>query len=189
MSGGQDITALLGQWAGGDREALEKLTPRVYAELRRLAASYLRRERGDHTLQPTALVNQAYVRLLEQKQTPFCRNRSQFFAIAARLMRQILVDHARHRQAAKRSGGQRVPLDQAVNLPDGRNIALLALDDSLKELEALDARKARAVELHYFGGLSVDEIADVFQVSTKTVRRDLAFSEAWLWRQIEGAHP
>lgn len=187
MSNARDITALLGQWAAGDHQALEKLTPRVYAELRQLAASYLRRERPGHTLQPTALINQAYVRLLEQKQTPSFQNRSHFFAIAAQLMRRILVDHARRRRAAKRSG-RRASLDEAVNLPDGRNADLLALDESLKALEALDARKSRTVELRYFGGLSLDEIAEALEVSTKTVRRDLAFSEAWLCRQMERVH-
>lgn len=184
MSDSQAITALLGQWVAGDREALDLLTPRVYAELRKLAAGYLRRERRDHTLQPTALVNQAYVRL-EQKQAPSFQICPHFFAIAAHLMRQILVDHARRKQAAKRSGWQ-VSRGEAVHLPDGHNADLLALDESLKELEALDARRANAVESNYFGGLSVDKIAEALQVSTKTVRRDLPFSEAWLCQRMEG---
>jgi RNA polymerase sigma-70 factor (ECF subfamily) len=189
MSDSQDVTALLGQWASGNRQALDDLTRLVYAELRQLAASYLRKERPDHTLQPTALVNQAYVRLLEQKETPSCRNRSHFFAIAAQLMRQILVDHARRRHASKRNA-RKVPLEEAIHLPNGRSADLLALDESLKELEQMDARKCKAVELHYFGGLSIDEMAEVLQVSTRTVRRDLAFAEAWLHQQLrESGHP
>jgi RNA polymerase sigma-70 factor, ECF subfamily len=184
MSDGHDITALLGQWADGDQQALDHLTRTLYQELRRLAASYLRRERPDHTLQPTALVNEAYVRLLGEKQTPWCQNRSHFFAIAAQLMRQILVDHARRRQASKRSG-HKVPLDEAINLPDGHMADLLVLDESLKALEEMDARKAKAVELHYFGGVPIEQIAEIQQVSTRTVRRDLTFAEAWLRRKIE----
>jgi len=184
MSGDHDITALLGQWARGDQRAFEHLTESLSAELRRLAAGYLRRERPDHTLQPTALVNEAYVRLLGQKQAPSAQNRSHFFAIAAQLMRQILVDHARRRQASKRSG-RKVPLEEAINLADGRSADLLTLDEALKALEEVDARKARAIELHYFGGLSLEEIAEVLQISTRTVTRELAFAEAWLHRQFK----
>jgi RNA polymerase sigma factor (TIGR02999 family) len=146
MSASHDVTALLERWAVGDQQALDDLTRRVYAELRQLAAGYLRKERPDHTLQPTALVNEAYVRLLEQKQNPSCQNRSHFFAIAAQLMRRIPVDHARRRQALKR-GGRKVSLEDAINLPDGRSADLLALDQSLKALEKLDARNGAAVEL------------------------------------------
>ena len=178
-----DITALLGRWAQGDQRAFEHLTESLSAELRRLAAGYLRRERPDHTLQPTALVNEAYVRLLGQKQTPSLQNRSQFFTIAAHLMRQILVDHARRRQASKRSG-QKVPLNEAINLPDGRIAELLMLDEALKTLEQVDARKSKTIELHYFGGLSLEEISEALQISTRTVSRELAFSEAWLRRQF-----
>jgi RNA polymerase sigma factor (TIGR02999 family) len=184
MSESREITTLLGQWASGDRKALDELTRRVYAELRRLAAGYLRKERSDHTLQPTALVNQAYARLLEQKQTPSCQSRSHFFAIAAQLMRHILVDHARRRQATKRHGC-RVPLDKAINLPNGRSADLLALDQSLMALEKMDPRKCKAVELHYFGGLTIEEMAEILQVSTRTVSRDLAFAEAWLHKRIK----
>jgi RNA polymerase sigma-70 factor, ECF subfamily len=188
MSASHDITALLERWAVGDQQALDDLTRRVYAELRQLAAGYLRKERPDHTLQPTALVNEAYVRLLEQKQAPSCANRSHFLAIAAQLMRQILVDHARRRQAAKR-GGRKVSLDEAINLPNGRSADLLALDESLKALEEVDRRKCKVVELHYFGGLSLDEIAGILRVSTRTVSRDLAFSEAWLRQQMRKRGP
>lgn len=184
MSDGDDITALLGKWADGDRQALDYLTRDLYMELRRLAAGYLRKERPDHTLQPTELVSEAYVRLLGQKQIPWCESRSQFFGIAAQLMRQILVDHARRRQASKRSGRQ-VPLEEAINLPDGRVADLLVLNDGLKALQEVDARKCKAVELHYFGGLPVEEIAELQQVSSRTVRRDLAFAEAWLQQRME----
>lgn len=186
MSERHEITTLLGQWASGDRQALDDLTRSVYVELRRLAAGYLRKERTDHTLQPTALVNQAYVRLLEQKQTPSCQNRSHFFAIAAQIMRQILVDHARRPQTPKRKG-RKVPLDEAINLPYGKNADMLALDEGLKALEELDARKWKTIELHYFGGLTIEEIAQILQVSSRTVSRDLAFSEAWLHHRIKEA--
>jgi RNA polymerase sigma factor (TIGR02999 family) len=185
MSASHEVTALLRRWGNGDQQALEDLTGRVYAELGQLAAGYLRKERPGHTLQPTALVNEAYVRLLDQTQPPSCQNRSHFFGIAAQLMRQILVDHARKRQAAKRNG-RKVSLDEAIDLPDGRSADLIALDQSLKTLEEVDARKCKAVELRYFAGLSVEEIAEMLELSAKTVRRDLAFAEAWLHRQIRG---
>jgi RNA polymerase sigma factor (TIGR02999 family) len=184
MSDGQDITALLGQWADGDPQAFDHLTRTLDKELRRLAAGCLRKERPGRTLQPTALVSEAYVRLLGQKQIPWCQNRSHFFAIAAQLMRQILVDHARRRQASKRSD-RKVPLEEAINLPDGRIADLLILDDGLKALKEVDARKCKAVELHYFGGLPAEEIAEIQPVSSRTVRRDLAFAEAWLQRRIK----
>lgn len=183
MSGNDETTALLGHWAGGDARALEELTQRLQKELRQLAASYMRKERPDHTLQPTALVNEAYVRLLDQKQIVSCQNRSHFLAIAARLMRQILVDHARRRQTGKRRG-QKVAVDEAISLPDGATADLLSLDSGLKALEEVDPRKCRAVELHYFGGLTADEIAVDLHVSSKTVRRDLAMAEAWLYQRM-----
>lgn len=185
MSAGHETTALLAQWASGDQRALDHLTQRLYRELRQLATSYLRRERSNHSLPPTALVNEAYLRLLGQKQSPPCKSRSQFFGIAAHLMRQILVDHARRRQRLKRAGSK-VSLDQAIGLPDGRNADLLALDLALNALEQVDARKCKAVELRYFAGLSIDEIAEALDLSTKTVRRDLTFAEAWLHQQIAG---
>jgi RNA polymerase sigma factor (TIGR02999 family) len=129
-------------------------------------------------------VSEAYVRLLGQKQIPWCQNRSHFFGMAAQLMREILMDHARRRQALKRRG-RKVPLGDAINLPDGRIADLLILDESLKALEKVDARKCKVVELHYFGGLSVEEIAEIQQVSSRTVRRDLAFAEAWLQHRIK----
>jgi RNA polymerase sigma-70 factor, ECF subfamily len=183
MSATHETTELLAQWASGNKQALDELTPRVYAELRQLAASYLRREPSDHSLQPTALVHEAYLRLVDQKTVPSCQNRSHFLGIAARLMRQILVDHARRRQTAKR-GGPKVPLDHAIALPDGQSADILALDHSLKELEGLDARKSKSIELSYFAGLSIKEIAEALQVSAKTVSRDLAFAEAWLYHHM-----
>lgn len=183
MSATHEITGLLAQWASGNRQALDDLTPRVYAELRQLAASYLRNEPSDHSLQPTALVHEAYLRLVDQEAPPSCQNRSHFFGIAARLMRQILVDHARRRQTRKR-GRQKVLLEHAITLPDGGSADLLTLDHSLKELEGRDARKCQVIELRYFGGLSVKEIAEALEISAKTVSRDLAFAEAWLYHQI-----
>ena len=183
MSATHDVTRLLAEWAKGKQQALEDLTPLVYDELRRLAASYLRRERSSHTLQPTALVHEAYLRLVDQK-SPNWQNRSHFFGVAARLMRQILVDHARSRQAGKRAG-QRVSLEDALTFTEERSPDLVALDWSLSALEKIDPRKSRAVELRYFGGLSMDEIAQTLDVSAITVRRDLRMAEAWLNREMQ----
>jgi RNA polymerase sigma factor (TIGR02999 family) len=183
MSATHYLTQLLVQWANGDKEALDDLTPLVYKELRRLAASHLRRERKSHTLQPTALVHEAYLRLVDQ-QNPDWQSRSHFFGVAARLMRQILVDHARRRQAGKRAVIE-VSLDEAVSFDKQRAGNLLALDASLDLLEKMDPRKCRAVELRYFGGLSMDEIAATLEVSAVTVRRDLRMAEAWLHRDMQ----
>ena len=173
-----DVTQLLVQWANGNRQALDDLTPLVYKELRRLAASHLRGERKSHTLQPTALVHEAYLRLVDQK-NPNWQNRSHFYGVASQLMRRILVDHARKRQADKRAV-QRVSLEDAITFQKERSRELLALDAGLIALEKLDPRKCRAVELRYFGGLSMDEIAQTLDVSAVTVRRDLRMAEAWL---------
>lgn len=178
MSATHDVTRLLGQWANGDKQALDDLTPLVYKELRRLAASHLRRERKSHTLQPTALVHEAYLRLVGQK-NPNWQNRSHFFGVASQIMRRILVDHARKRQADKRAG-QKVSLEDAVSFQPERSRELLALDGALTALEKMDQRKSRAVELRYFGGLSMDEIAQTLDISAVTVRRDLRIAEAWL---------
>src|SRR5215831_12469919 len=177
-----DLTLLLTQWARGDQQALEELTPLVYKELRQLAASQLRRERKSHTLQPTALVHEAYLRLVDQKK-PNWQSRSHFFGVAARLMRQILVDHARGRQALKRAG-HRVSVAEAVSFGQGRSRDLLALDDGLSALEKIDPRKCKAVELRYFGGLSMEEIAQTLDVSSNTVLRDLRLAEAWLHQEM-----
>ena len=171
MSDTHEVTLLLAEWAKGNHKALDELTPLVYRELRQLAASYLRKERHGHTLQPTALVHEAYLRLVDQTNTNW-QNRSHFYGVAARLMRQILVDHARRKQAGKRAG-IKVPLDQAVSFQPGRSRDLVALDVGLTALEKIDLRKCKAVELRYFGGLSMEEIAQSLEVSAVTVRRDL----------------
>lgn len=178
-----EVTRLLREWAEGNQQALDELMPRVYAELRQLAARYLRHERPEHTLQPTALVHEAYLRLVDQG-SPSFQNRSHFFGVAAHLMRQILVDHARRRQAGKRAG-RKVSLDEAVTLAPDRGGALLALDEALSKLQEFDDRKCRAVELRYFGGLKVEEIARALDVSPATVQRDLRMAEAWLHHQME----
>jgi RNA polymerase sigma-70 factor, ECF subfamily len=183
MSAAHDVTHLLVRWADGDGKALDELTPLVYAELRKLAASRLRRERITHTLQPTALVHEAYLRLVNQKSLNW-QNRSHFFGVAARLMRQILVDHARGRKARKRAG-ERVSLDDALSFQQERSRDLVALDQSLTALEKLDPRKSRVVELRYFGGFSMDEIARALDISAVTVRRDLRMAEAWLNQEMQ----
>ena len=180
-----EVTLLLAEWAQGNQRALDELTPLVYAELRKLAAGYLRKEVKNHTLQPTALVHEAYLRLVNQ-QIPNWEGRSHFFGVAARLMRQILVDHARRRQAGKRAA-LKIPLDEAVSFQKERDCDLVALDSALKELEKLEPRKCRAIELRYFGGLSMDEIALTLKVSPVTVRRDLRMTEAWLRRKMQTA--
>ena len=185
MSDTHEVTLLLAEWARGNQNALNDLTPLVYRELRQLAASYLRKERQGHTLQPTALVHEAYLRLVDQT-NPSLENRSHFYGVAARLMRQILVDHARRKQASKR-GGIRVPLDEAVSFQHERSRDLMALDTGLNALEKIDPRKCKAVELRYFGGLSMDEIAQSLEVSPVTVRRDLRMAEAWLYQEMRSA--
>lgn len=182
MSATRDVTQLLARWANGDEQALQDLTPIIYKELRLLAASQLRKERAEHTLQPTALVHEAYLRLVDQK-SPNWQSRTHFFGVAARLMRQILVDHARHRQAQKRAG-LTVSLDEAVSFRQERSADLVALDLGLNALEKLDARKCKTVELRYFGGLSMEEIAQALKLSPVTVRRDLRMAEAWLHKEI-----
>jgi RNA polymerase sigma-70 factor (ECF subfamily) len=183
MSATHDVTRLLNDWANGNQQALDELTPLVYRELRQLAASCLRKERDGHTLQPTALVHEAYLRLVNQK-NPNWQSRSHFFGIAARLMRQILVDHARKRQALKRIG-RHISLYEAGDFPREWSRDLVALDDGLNALEKLDPRKCKAIELRYFAGLSMDEIALALNLSAVTVRRDLRMAEAWLQNQIQ----
>src|SRR6516164_10020843 len=162
-----EVTRLLADWAKGNEQALDDLTPLVYGELRQLAAAYLRRERLGHTLQPTALVHEAYLRLVDQS-TPDWQSRSHFYGVAARVMRQVLVDHARRKQAKKRAG-ELVPLEEVVSFQPDRSGDLVALDISLKDLEKLDARKCKAIELRYFAGLSLDEIAQSMNLSVDTV--------------------
>jgi RNA polymerase sigma factor (TIGR02999 family) len=177
----EGVTQLLKDWGSGDQSALDKLMPLVHSELRRLANNYLRRERGNHTLQPTALVNEAYLRLVDQKHAKW-QNRAQFFGVAAQLMRRILVDHARLHQAQKRggSGQQRLSLtnvDRAASQPD---IDLLALHEALNELAEVDPQQARIVELKFFGGLSIEETAEVLGIGHATVERDWKMARAWL---------
>jgi len=186
MSETHEVTCLLAEWAKGNAQALEQLTPLVYRRLRQLAASYLRKERQGHTLQPTALVHEAYLRLVDQT-SPNWQNRSHFYGVASRLMRQILVDHARQKRAHKRAGTKvRVSLDQVLSSQKERSAELIALDISLSALEKIDARKCKAVELRYFGGLSLEETARALDVSLITVRRDLKMAEAWLQREMQG---
>jgi len=184
MSGdARTVTALLREWRSGDPAALEELTPLVYAELYKLAASYMRSERSGHTLRPTDLVGEAYVRLAAGA-SPDVTNRVHFFGIAARVMRQILVDHARKHNAEKRGGGEAPELLDEGAIAVERPAALVALDDSLEALAKLDERKARAVELHYFGGLTHIEIAELLGVHANTVNRDLQFAVAWIRQQL-----
>ena len=180
-TGPENVTVLLARWRTGSSESDQRLMEAVQAELRRLAASYLRRERPAHTLQPTALVNEAYLRLVDQRSVPW-QNRAHFFGIAAQIMRRILVDHARKRQALKRDapGGEVVPLSQVADPAGGENIDVLSLHEALSGLSMLDERQARIVELRYFGALTVDEIAAVTHVSPATVKRELATARLWL---------
>ena len=177
------VSQLLQAWSAGDLQARDDLVPLVYEELRRRAAACLRGERRDHTLQPTALVNEAYLRLMGQRRTTW-RNRAQFFAVSARMMRRILVDHARARDAAKRPGGVRVTLDERLQAAPPIECEVLMLDDALAALAELDERQARIVELKYFGGLSEDEIAAVLSLSRATVTREWRSARAWLYRRL-----
>jgi RNA polymerase sigma factor (TIGR02999 family) len=178
------VSKLLLNWGQGDQGAREALIPLVYDELRRLARRYLRRERPDHTLQSAALVNEAYLRLIRQDQ-PQWQNRAHFFGVAAQLMRHILVDHARNRAAAKRgAGAPRLTLDPDVALPQTRDVDLVALDDALNQLAALDPQQSRLVELRFFGGLSIEETSVVLGVSPATVKREWATARAWLQREM-----
>jgi RNA polymerase sigma factor (TIGR02999 family) len=181
-----DVTQLLVQWSKGNESALDALTPLVYSELRQRARNYLRRERPDHTLQPTALLHEAYLRMIGDSLPEF-QNRSHFFAIASRAMRQILVDHARRRGAGKRGSGViDVTLDEALVPAKAQNGDLLALDQALSKLAAFDERKCRVVEMRYFGGCTVEETAEALGVSTITVIRETRVAEAWLRRSMLG---
>ena len=178
------ITDLLIQWREGDEAALDRLIPLVYEELRRMAHYYMRRRRQGDTLQTSALINEAYLRLADHKNMRW-QNRAHFFAVAAQAMRRILVDHARSRNAAKRAGGIfKVSLAQAENVGQGRGVELIALDDAMKELAVFDQRKSRIVELRYFGGLSVEETAHVLEVSAVTVKREWRAAKLWLIRAM-----
>ncbi|HKW62859.1 MAG TPA: sigma-70 family RNA polymerase sigma factor [Candidatus Acidoferrum sp.] len=179
----QPVSALLGKWRAGDQEALQVLIPLVYEELRRIAQHHLRRERPDHTLQSTALVHEAYLRL--NKQGPAeVENRAHFLAVASQLMRQILVDHARKHRAAKRGGGLKLELQDAMAVQNARNVDLIALDHALNELARLDPQQSRIVEMRFFGGLSIEDTAEVIGVSRTTVKREWATARAWLLREM-----
>lgn len=182
----EGITQLLIRWNNGDQTALEQLMPLVQSELRRLATNYLRRERQGHTLQPTALVNEAYLRLVDQRNANW-QNRAQFYGIAAQLMRRILVDHARQRHAGKRGGSkqQRVSITGAAEVSVKPDFDVLALHEALEELALFDKQQARIVELKFFGGLSIDEVAQVMGVGHATVERDWKMARAWLRKKLE----
>lgn len=181
----QEITQLLVKWSEGDQAALSELMPLVYSELRRLARSHLRRERPDHTLESAALVHEAYLHLTEQKSAHW-KSRAHFFAVAAQLMRRILVDHARRHQAAKRGAGAiKLNLDAAVELPKQLSLDLLRLDEALTSLSAIDAQQSRVVELRFFGGLSIEETAEVLGASPMTVKREWSTAKAWLYRELQ----
>ncbi len=179
------VTEWLVAWSGGDEAALERLVPVVHAELRRLARRAMRRERPEHTLQTTALVNEAYLRLVDVRGVSW-NDRAHFFAMAARLMRRVLVDHARSRRYQKRGGGAKaVPFDEGLAVAAEPGADLVALDDALKALAELDARKSRVVELRFFGGLSVEDTAAALAVSTSTVLRDWRLAKAWLLKELD----
>jgi RNA polymerase sigma factor (TIGR02999 family) len=182
------VTQLLQQWSVGRQDALDELLPAIYDELRRLAAAYLRRERPDHTLQATALVHEAFLKLVDQRSVRW-QNRAHFFGIAAQVMRRILVDHARAHGASKRGSGERpLSLDEVVAVGQGANVDVLALDQALTRLADLDPQQARIVELRFFGGLTMDETAEVLHVSAATVGRDWTLAKAWLYAAL-GSKP
>lgn len=178
------VTRLLLDWTKGDRAALDKLVPLVYAELRRLAGRQLQRERPDHTLQPTALVHEAYLRLVDERGL-HVHGRAHFLAIAARVMREILVDHARRRGRAKRGGGEpKLALDSAAVPTDPQPVDVIALDEALTRLSVVDPQQSRIVELRFFGGLTIEETAGVLEVSPATIKREWGMAKAWLYREL-----
>jgi RNA polymerase sigma-70 factor, ECF subfamily len=182
------VSLLLRAWSGGDQTALEKLTPIVYDELRRLARRYLKAERPDHSLQTTALVNEAYLRLVDYKRMQW-QDRAHFFAVSAQLMRRILVDHARRKNLKRGANIKHVSLENTAAIGPNRSAELVALDEALQALARMDARKAHVVELRFFGGLSVDETAEVLKISPVTVMRDWGTARAWLYHEIRsGSH-
>jgi RNA polymerase sigma-70 factor (ECF subfamily) len=186
MPAQETVTQLLIKWNEGDEKALEKLMPLVYEELRRLASNYLRRERQNHTLQPTALVNEAYLKLVDQKNARW-QNRSQFYGVAAQLMRRILVDHARQHQAAKRGGPhqQRLSITSAHAIAETPEVDVLAVHEALEELKQFDPQQERIVELRFFGGLSIEETAKVLDIGHATVEREWKMARAWLRQKLD----
>ena len=182
-----EVSALLAAWSDGNETARDALIPLVYDELRRLAGHYMALERSAHSLQATALVHEAYLRLIDQRQARW-QGRAHFFALASRMMRRILVDYARGRHYAKRGGAaRRVSLDEAMVVSEEKTQDVVALDEALTRLAAIDFRKSQVVELRYFGGLSIEEIAEVLKISVVTVRRDWSTAKAWLYRDMRGA--
>uniref|UniRef100_Q02A05 RNA polymerase, sigma-24 subunit, ECF subfamily n=1 Tax=Solibacter usitatus (strain Ellin6076) TaxID=234267 RepID=Q02A05_SOLUE len=187
VPGPQDLTRLLLQWRSGDKAALDQMTPVVYEELRRLARYFLAAERSNHTLQPTALVHEAYLRLIDQRSVDW-RNRAHFLGVAANMMRRILINHAEARNAAKRNGGQDLlALEDALGVFIDPRVDLLELNRSLELLTSLDPQQGRVVELRYFGGLSVDETAEVLGISPATVKREWSTAKLWLLQHMEGS--
>jgi RNA polymerase sigma factor (TIGR02999 family) len=182
----QNLTELLQAWSEGDEVAFEKLVPLVQAELHRLAKVYMRRENPGHTLQPTALVNEAYMRLVDWKNARW-QNRAHFFGVSAKLMRRILVDFARARPKAKDGAAQHITLDDALLGGSEKNTDVVALDDALKSLEKLDPRKSQIVEMRFFGGLSVEEVAEVLKISERTVMREWEKARIWLYRELKNS--
>jgi RNA polymerase sigma factor (TIGR02999 family) len=183
----REVTQLLGQWGGGDQQALDDLMPLVYEELRRLAHRHMAGERAGHTLQATALVNEAYLKLKDQRGAQW-RNRAQFFAVAAHMMRRILVDYARQHARAKRGGGaQQVTLDEAMLVSNDKADEMLALDDALQKLEQFDKRKCQVAVMRFFAGLSVEETAEALAISVETVTRDWRLARAWLRTELHAA--
>lgn len=180
----KDVTQLLVDWGKGDRKALDGLMPLVYDELHRIAARYLRRERQGHTLQTTALINEAYMRIVDQNRVSW-QSRAHFFGVAAQMMRRILVDHARSHLYAKRGGGaQKLSLDEAIATPQERDLDLVALDDALTTLAEIDPQQGRIIELRFFGGLTIEETAEALSISPATVKRDWNMAKAWLYGEI-----
>ena len=181
----EDLTKMLIQWSEGDRDALDRLMPIIYDELRRIAKRHFRRERPDNTLQPTALVNEVYIRLVDQKGVSW-QSRAHFFGIAARLMRQILVDYARKRHFAKRGGNAiQVSLDEAAIVSGERAAEMIALDEALNDLAEIAPEQSRIVELRFFGGLTIEETAEVMQLSVDKVKRDWVMAKTWLYHEIK----
>jgi RNA polymerase sigma factor (TIGR02999 family) len=184
-----EVTQLLARWKGGERDALDRLIPLVYEELRLIAGRFLRRERRGSTLQPTALVHEAFLKLVDQTRTDW-QSRAHFFGVAATIIRNILVDHARARQTAKRGGPRpAISLDEAVALPQQRDLELIAVDDALLSLSRFDPQQARIVELRFFAGLSIEETAEVLGISPSTVKREWALAKAWIFHTLSKAEP
>ena len=180
----KEVTVLLSQLSDGDESAPERLLPLVYEDLRRLARAYFADEKAEHTLQPTALVHEAYIRLVNWENEGW-QSRAHFFAVAAQVMRKILIDHARRKNAQKRSGGHKILLDDAISFSTEKEFDLLNLDDALRALEKLDARQAKIVELRFFGGLSIPEAAYVLKISETSVKREWTFAKAWFQRELK----